>query len=164
MSFYNALFGENEHAVELLECLGLERSEIPRYRDCFLHKGHIVIYTRSGGPNWKDYEAQNESLKSHPYFLIAGPCDADKTYALFYFKINEPFPVEWETALPGDKWIDLQKRQKSGGPFSEREQKFNNQIADKLKEINQINSKNQVRFNMIDKEDVDNPGVIWVHL
>jgi hypothetical protein len=52
MSFYNMIFGQNQHADQLLAVLGLTRQAFYRFRDCYLTDGgEIAVYTRGGGGN-----------------------------------------------------------------------------------------------------------------
>lgn len=99
MSLYNALFDYNEMAPLLLKALALDVDEIPRFRDCFLTNDRgeisIVVYTRTGGGNRKDYIKQNNEMTMHRYYVRDQDDDLDSTYALFYFKI----PTEYEDEL-----------------------------------------------------------------
>lgn len=132
MSLYNALFGVNPVADVLLACLGTTRDRVPRFRDCFLDDGCIVIHTRTGGGNRDFYESEEEcrsaypeyfegddppkgpwnvDLRALPGFLRDEDDDFDCTYADFYYA----FPKEYEAELralaenapqvtPNEKW------------------------------------------------------------
>ena len=114
MSLYNALFGENELADVLLAALGLERDDVPRYRDCYIDGDHIVVHTRTGGGNREEYAEANAALAHHPGHLFDVDDDFDGTYADFHFR----FPPEYEADLkaivakddqikPSEKWQAL---------------------------------------------------------
>lgn len=133
MSLYNAIFGQNQLAPVLLQALGLTASDVPRFRDCYLSEGSIVIYTRTGGGNRDYYESEescrecypeyfqnkdeapagpwNEDLRSNKYYLSDEDDDFDSTYAYFRFS----YPPEYEEDLkaiaadgkdfsPSEKW------------------------------------------------------------
>lgn len=51
MSMYNAIFGTNPFADLLLSAVGLDRSAVGRFRDCYIEDGMIAVYTRNGGGN-----------------------------------------------------------------------------------------------------------------
>lgn len=105
MSLYNALFGFNPHAPLLLSFLGITANDVPRFRDCFVDDGQIVVYTRTGGGNREYYENAasrareyedseysgpwNDDLRALAGFVRDEDDDFDCTYASFYF---EPSP------------------------------------------------------------------------
>lgn len=47
MSLYNMIHGVNPAAPVLLSILGINSSNIPRFRDCYWTGEHIAIYTRT---------------------------------------------------------------------------------------------------------------------
>lgn len=51
MSLYSMVFGQNGAADAILATLGLTRESVGRFRDCFVAKGEIAVYTRNGGGN-----------------------------------------------------------------------------------------------------------------
>jgi hypothetical protein len=113
MSLYNALFGVNKAAPLLLAMLGTKPDDVPRFRDCFLQDGQIVIHTRTGGGNRDSYENPerrresypdiydteeavqqgpfNEDLRQLPGYVSDEDDDFDSTYANFYYAIPEQF-------------------------------------------------------------------------
>lgn len=129
MSLYNLLNGVNNNAFLLLKILGIDRNDIPRFRDCFLtEEGNICIYTRTGGGNRDYYESEeihqenygneydytgpyNEDLRENPYFIRDKDEDYDCTYANFYFSIPDEFKEElknMEASIPpSEKWQKL---------------------------------------------------------
>lgn len=137
MSLYNMLFGVRSIAPLLLECLELTYGDIPRFRDCYLAAGSIVVYTRTGGGNRDYYESEescrehypsyfegnkedhpqgpwNDDLRNHPCYTQDEDDSFDSTYALFYFK----YPEKWRNDLealskqtseynPSEQWLKL---------------------------------------------------------
>ena len=91
MSLYNALFGTNPATGLLLAMLGIDRNFPPRFRDCYLDGERIVIYTRTGGGNRDEYEAQNDAMHALPGFVSDEDDDFDSTYAHFSYRIPEKF-------------------------------------------------------------------------
>jgi len=117
MSFYNMLHGENSKADMLLAILGTSKSAIPRYRDCYLSDGKIIIHTRTGGGNRDCYDAPNEDneegpwnsdLRSLPGYLRDEDDDFDSTYADFYFEprweFKELVNSYDDDTPPAEKW------------------------------------------------------------
>lgn len=51
MSMYSLVFGSNPRGPLVLATLGLTPSDVGRYRDAFVAKGEIAVYTRNGGGN-----------------------------------------------------------------------------------------------------------------
>lgn len=112
MSLYNMMFGVNNRADTLLACLGLTKQDVPRFRDCFVDNGEIIIHTRTGGGNRDDYEEENSALQANANYLYDEDDDFDCTYANFHFS----FPEEYASDLkqigendvkPSDKWKAL---------------------------------------------------------
>lgn len=121
------LFGKNEISDLLLQCLGYTPHDIPRYRDCFLKEGKIIIHTRTGGGNrdfydsldegklsYKDYDYEgpwNSNLRSHPNYIEDFDDNFDATYANFFFSFPEEYKEDliWlsnsqENEMPEEKW------------------------------------------------------------
>ena len=87
MSLYNQLFGLNPYALSLMTALGC--SSAPRFRDVYLDDEHLIILTRTGGPNRKDYAQENGLLQLLPGYLRDGDDKFDFTYACFYYAIPD---------------------------------------------------------------------------
>lgn len=111
MSLYNALFGVNQLAPLLLECLGLTPSKTGRFRDCYLSKDKIVVYTRNGGGNREEYQPVLDTLAKHPNYLRDYDDDFDCTYCSIEFSFPEAYKTELEELAkvsapdtPADKW------------------------------------------------------------
>lgn len=115
------LFGVNNLAPVLLKILGVDVGDIPRFRDCYLDDGHIIIFTRTGGGNrdYYDYPDDCEGPSNDDLREIKGYVDDwddsfDCTYAYFVYE----FPEEWaddlkaleaqdESHTPSEKWKNL---------------------------------------------------------
>lgn len=129
MGLYNMLFGVNPLADELLAVLGYTRDDIPRFRDCFLNNGRIVIHTRTGGGNRDYYEnletcksnypeyfgkgsdpsgPWNDDLRQHPMFIVDGDLKTDSTYANFFYGMPVEYADKYESApnalMPDQQW------------------------------------------------------------
>lgn len=126
MSLYNNLFRVNPFAGFLLtEVLKLTLDDVPRFRDCFVHDGCIVLHTRSGGGNREAYKKENDALTERPHYLRNSDDDFDSTYANFYFQfpaehqeilkdIEEKCPVKtpaerWQAVINGDMTPEQQQ-------------------------------------------------------
>lgn len=126
MSLYNALFGVNAHAPMLLSFLGVTVNDVPRFRDCYVEDGKIVIYTRTGGGNRDAYELGgddqqeynqdgpfNDDLRALPGFVRDEDDDFDCTYAYFYYEPSEDVAKlvrqlsEIGNDNPHDRWNKL---------------------------------------------------------
>ena len=129
MSLYNALFGVNPYAGLLLGFLGTSHDQVPRFRDCYIEDGRIVLYTRMGGGNrghW-DYSETEEGpdcecpgciaenyLPTLPGYLYNEDDDFDCTYASYYYE-PEPEVADLVSQLegigggnnPGEQWQKL---------------------------------------------------------
>lgn len=95
MSLYNSLFGANPIGPVLMKIVGVDMSEIPRYRDAYIEGDQVVLYTRTGGGNDECYckgECEdgcywkmNRALEKKPSFISMNYDEFDATYAYFYF-------------------------------------------------------------------------------
>lgn len=109
------LFGTNPFSGTLLQMLGTNQDEIPRYRDCFLNEDgtEIIIHTRTGGGNRDFYEHPDACRANYPEYFggddpdPSGPWNADLrkiagfkydrdddydcTYADFHYDVPEAF-------------------------------------------------------------------------
>lgn len=110
MSLYNMLFGVNGAAPVLLKIIGVDPKSIPRFRDCFMSDGHIVIYTRTGGGNRDYYDGPNSdneegpwnsTMRESPYYQYDEDDDFDPTYANFYFSFPEEYKSDLEALCNG---------------------------------------------------------------
>lgn len=120
MSLYNMLFGINNLAPYLLKILQIDKKDIPRFRDCFISEGEIVIHTRTGGENRDYYDSPNEeniegpwncNLLDNEFYIRNEDDDFDSTYANFYFRFPEEYEndlraleVNNESHTPSEKW------------------------------------------------------------
>jgi hypothetical protein len=108
-------FGVHAKSHVILKALGITPGDIPRFRDCYLDEGKIVIHTRTGGGNLEEYEEENENLTQIPGYLYDEDDNFDSTYANFYYTYPEEFKTELEilekdpesTIKPSQKWESL---------------------------------------------------------
>jgi hypothetical protein len=92
MSLYNALFGKNPFAPSLLMMLGIDETQVPRFRDCYLNADReIVIYTRTGGSNRAAYQVENEALTRLPGYLRNRNDEFDSTFTYFIYQPSAEF-------------------------------------------------------------------------
>jgi len=95
MSLYNLLHGTNKSAALLLKVLELDQSggkwNTGRFRDIYLNKDgtKIILLTRNGGGNRKDYFPNN--IVKHPNYITDYDDDFDCTYAYIEFSVPEKF-------------------------------------------------------------------------
>lgn len=120
MSLYNMLFGTNPASEMILATLGLSLSDVPRFRDVYLHDGYIVVHTRTGGGNRDWYDEPNDdnpdgpwnsTLVANKYYVRDEDDDFDSTYADFYFKYPEGYEDDFKAIAesaddykPSEKW------------------------------------------------------------
>lgn len=109
-SLYDMLFRPENKSHELLELLGVTKSDIPRFRGCFWDGEFIVIETRTGGYNRMFFEDEatckenfpelfdgdekpkgpwNISIRNLKWFSHDRDDEFDCTYANFYFKVPD---------------------------------------------------------------------------
>lgn len=91
MSLYNMLHGVNPLAGLVLRVLGLDVSDIPRFRDAYYDGEHFIVLTRTGGPNRAAYEDGNRFMELVEGFLHTADWDRDNTYSLFTYSVPEKF-------------------------------------------------------------------------
>lgn len=100
---YNAIFGENPHAVTLVHWLGLRRRDLGRYRDAYkTDAGEIAIYCRLGGGNREAYQHVIDTVRQHPLFKRDVDDDFDSTYLTFYFTCPVPYADAFAT-MPSER-------------------------------------------------------------
>lgn len=110
MSLYGIVLGENKNSELLLEILGFKKSDIPRYRDCYLERiedqVYICIHTRTGGGNRPDYLSENESLRNSPFFFCDKDDEYDSTFCNFYYTVRDLNSIKnIEVPLPArERW------------------------------------------------------------
>lgn len=148
-TMYNLMFGQDTFADLYLHLLGLDKTKVPRFRDCYLDTNQrcIMIYTRTGGGNRDYYESEeicranfpddfkgdnppkgpwNEDLRKNQHFMRDENDDFDSTYAMFYYA----FPPEHAEVLnticdfdpketPEERWRGAFDRLKSIKPVKE---------------------------------------------
>lgn len=106
MSFYNMVNGVNQAVFYVLPMLGKHPDEYPRFRDCFVrdeehpeYDNHIHIYTRVGGNNRDDYEAEIEEMREHPDFVADFDDSYDCTYASYVFRVPERWRADFDRLM-----------------------------------------------------------------
>jgi hypothetical protein len=111
MSLYNMLFGEYPAASILLGVLGLTKEQVPRYRNCFVNGGHIVVHTRTGGGNREYYEEENSTLQKNEFYASDEDDEFDCTYANFLFRFPDKYKTDLEALeslapsyTPSEQW------------------------------------------------------------
>lgn len=93
MSFYNMMNGVNPATFFILPMLGEKHpDDYPRFRDCYVEDGDIVVYTRVGGGN-RGCGYGEEWLLQHKNFLSTEDDEDDETYGKYYFSV----PEEWKS-------------------------------------------------------------------
>jgi len=95
----------------ILPMLGRHPDSYPRFRDCFIGKQHtdsdvdqfgipvlkhgeemlISVYTRVGGNNRENYEAEIAEMRAMPEFVEDFDDDYDSTFATYVFRVPEKF-------------------------------------------------------------------------
>lgn len=109
MSLYNLVNGVSAAALLYLPMLGKHPDEYPRFRDCFLfdeehpeYKGHIHIYTRTGGGNRDAYEEQNQMMVDMEGYVDDYDDDFDCTYATWVFRVPEKWKADYDALTIGN--------------------------------------------------------------
>ena len=122
MSLYNKLFGENEDATALLGMLSLTRKDFERYRDVYLNKKgtKMIVLTRIGGGNRKDYKDVFKNIKKHPEYIKNYDDKFDKTYAYFEFDVPEKYKYTCKSIAPKEDRLSV------GDMFKKRSRRSKN--------------------------------------
>ena len=148
MSLYNKLFGENEDAIALLGMLSLTKQDFERYRDVYLNKEgtKIIVLTRVGGDNRKDYKDVFKNMKKHPNYIKNYDDKFDKTYAYFEFDVPEKYQYTCKSIAPkedrlsvGDMFKKEYKQMKIPGTEAyKRAEKIAQEITEAIESGNNI--------------------------
>ena len=157
---YNMLFGENDHASELLDILDLDRAMFGRYRDCFLNSDgtRILVLTRCGGNNRLDYDEVFELIRKHKNYVCDGDDPSDETYCYFEFEVPVLFLLQTRPLATGKPIDTIGKR------FDEEADKLKKGDPGAIERANRVAASMQAQ---IDKQP--NGGVIlmgdpdWKH-
>ena len=107
MSLYNMLCGNNPlfpiYFAVLSTVQPISVDDVPRFRDVYTQVSdgmpQIVLYTRTGGGNREEYEAENDALAAHPLCVSDQDDDFDSTYAHFTFNVPEPWQEKMLTLI-----------------------------------------------------------------
>ena len=99
---YNAIFGMNPATVLVAPMLTDERPEsyFPRFRDCYVEDGNIVVYTRVGGGN-RDCGFGEDKLYELPTFIETHDDDFDSTYGYYVFGVPDEWKADFERVMAG---------------------------------------------------------------
>jgi hypothetical protein len=97
MSLYNMMCVMNPATGRLLRAIALDPKDIPRPRDAWVDRDLTVVtvFTRTGGGNRPDHEAENTALQSRPDFIGDNDWSRDETYAEFRFRL----PADQKAAI-----------------------------------------------------------------
>ena len=132
MSLYNALFGVRPATFFILPMLGKHPDEYPRFRDCFTsdeehprYDGHIHVYTRVGGGNRDDYEAEIDRMRESPHYVTDFDDSFDSTFATFVFRIPDQWKPDFD-AIAGGKLHEVSEA------YQRRVREVFPKLADKL--------------------------------
>ena len=119
---YNAIFGVNPATVLIAPMLTDERPEsyFPRFRDCYVEDGNIVVYTRVGGGNrsydthppyacnydegdWDaDWDFGENKLYELPTFIRTYDDEFDTTYGYYVFGVPDEWKADFERVMAGN--------------------------------------------------------------
>lgn len=112
---YNVVFGVNPAVPVILRALGITREnfslQLGRFRDAFVYRDEIVVYTRNGGPN-RDCSKSREDcpccgcamkfrVPKHPDYLRDKDDTFDMTYASIWYRISPDLPPDLRAFLKG---------------------------------------------------------------
>lgn len=102
MSLYNALMGENEYTPVLLGVLSLNKEVFGRFRDIYLNKEctEIIVLTRCGGNNRKNYREVFDKITKHPNYIYDYDDKFDSTYCYIRFSIPEKYQKMCKSIAP----------------------------------------------------------------
>jgi len=135
MSLYNLINGTSPATFFILPMLGKHPDEYPRFRDCFVsdeehpeYQDHIHIYTRTGGGNRDDYEAENDEMRSMDGFVTDFDDSFDCTYASWVFKVPEQWQDDFNKIKNG-KILEISTE------YKEQLNKVYPKLKDKFNEI-----------------------------
>ena len=112
MSLYNDIFQENKDANILLGVLGLNKGAFGRYRDIYLNKAgdKIIVFTRCGGSNRKDYPEVFREMHKHPNYIRDYDDDFDKTYAYIEFSIPDKYKDMCKKIAPEEEPLNVSEK------------------------------------------------------
>lgn len=110
MSLYNMVEGFSGACFFVAPLVvGHPEDNVPRFRDCFLgddehpeYDGKIHIYTRVGGGNREDYQAEIGEMRGLDGYITDYDDSFDDTYATFIYEIPEKYKPDVEHYLGGN--------------------------------------------------------------
>ena len=143
MSFYNALFGENEEAPVLLGMLAVNKEYFNRFRDVDLIEGgtKIRVFTRLGGGNREGYKETWSKIRKHNLYIKDYDDNFDCTFAYIEYNIPEKFKETAKKMFKGepvsfsDKFKkELEEMDKPGTEAYKRSQMLAKKFEDAMKD------------------------------
>ena len=104
MSFYNALFGENEETPVLLGMLAVNKEYFNRFRDVDLIEGgtKIRVFTRLGGENREGYKETWSKIRKHNLYIKDYDDNFDCTFAYIEYNIPKQFKETAKKMFKGE--------------------------------------------------------------
>ena len=107
---YNEIFGMNPATLLIAPMLTEEdpRSFFPRFRDCYVDDGNIVIYTRVGGGNRfeshgdPEWDFGESKLYELPTFIETYDDDFDCTYGYYVFGVPGEWRDDFDAIMSGE--------------------------------------------------------------
>jgi len=105
MGLYNMVMGTNPQAPLVLALLGLQPSDVGRFRDAWFEKTpdgglRCAVYTRNGGGNREDQSEAWGRIQAHQTYQGDADDDFDSTYATAYFGLPVEIPSSLIEQLP----------------------------------------------------------------
>lgn len=107
---YNMIFGVNIATLLVAPMLTDENPEsyFPRFRDCYVEDGNIVVYTRVGGGNRfenhcdPEWDFGESKLYELPTFIETYDDDFDSTYGYYVFGVPDEWKSDFEHVMAGE--------------------------------------------------------------
>ena len=158
MSLYNQLFDENPDANILIGFLGLNKEIFERYRNIYLNAAgdKIIVYTRCGGDNRKEYNRVFEMMKKHPNYICDYDDTFDNTYAYIEFSVPDKYKDTAQHMKPDKDPLSVYEQfdehirksnENPNGPEAQKNQIIMEQIA---KAINEAIKNGSTGINFIE--------------
>lgn len=127
-SLYRMVHGVNQATFFLLPMLGKHPDEYPRFRDCFMDEGDLLVLTRTGGGNREEYAEANANLEAMETYKENSDWEEDYTYAVFRFGV----PTKWQADF--DKIIANKFKEVSDEYLAEMQRVYP-KLAEKFQEL-----------------------------
>lgn len=149
MSFYSFLHGENTDSMALIGMLKLTKNSFGRYRDVYLNADgtKIIVYTRLGGSNRKDYRQIITDIRRHPNYIRDYDDKFDNTYAYFEFSVPDEYKKTCKSMSTGEEPKTVEEK------FKEFAERMNSPGTPEYKKARQIEQR------MIDAAESDSGNI-----